>query len=296
MSEFRKQKKKTPYPNINQLKIIAAAKTEALKTNGVIEKNVLSAAVVAEEAQLAVEAGIDLQSLRKQNVIKFDTDKYRLQEAVTEALRLPADMSTKLGSLHDTSILPLADTSSGCGYRGYGTEWIKRWKSKWEHSHQWYEALYLALLEDIVLPYVNDPRGICFQRDPTFRCHIAGDPQPSGRVHCDADYGHSSAEVNFWIPLSSEVGGTNSLYCESSPGSGDYTSFDIKYGEIVCFWGNQCNHYTVPNTTDVTRVSVDLRVLPRSLYDLTASPSSHFAIGGFFGHMYRDEDGNVVVK
>ena len=32
------------------------------------------------------------------------------------------------------------------------------------------------------------------------------------------------------------------------------------------FWGNQCQHYTVANTTRHTRVSFDFRVIPRSRY------------------------------
>jgi hypothetical protein len=295
MSEFANANPKKPYPNVNQLKVIAAEKTRALERDGVIAKNEIPTEVVEEEESHAASAGIDLAALRKQQVVRFDTSKFQFREAVAEALGLPADMAVKLDSLHDTSILPVADTSSGCGYRGYGTEWIKRWKTNFEFSHQRYRKLYLRLLEELVLPYVGDPRGICFQRDPTFRCHVAGDPQPTGRVHCDSDYGHTSAEINFWLPLSSAVFGANSIYCESEPGVGDYASFDIQYGELVVFWGSQCNHYTVPNTTGVTRVSVDFRVLPRSLYNLPNSPRAHFAIGGFFGHMYRDEEGSIVV-
>ena len=32
------------------------------------------------------------------------------------------------------------------------------------------------------------------------------------------------------------------------------------------FWGNQCEHYTVANTSGSTRVSFDFRVIPRSRY------------------------------
>lgn len=296
-----KTKKKSPCPNIKELNIICSKKAEALKNVGVIAKNVIPPEFIAEESRLAAEADLDLEALRRQTVIPYDTEKYQFQEAVAEALRLPKDMSSRLGSLHETSYVAIAARSGGCAYRGYGNEWIKRWKSGQlantpHHCNQWYCELYLSLLKDIVLPYINDPRGICFQRDPTFRCHIAGDPLPTGRVHCDGDYGHSPAEINFWVPFSNTVGGSNSIYCESVPGAGDYSSFDMKYGEMMCFWGSQCNHYTVPNSSETTRVSVDFRILPRSLYDLTDIPTSHFALGGFFGHMYKDPEGNIVIE
>jgi len=301
VQEFTKKKKKTPYPNVKELKGIATSKTEALQNDGIIAKNIVPPELIEEESRLALEAGIDFEILRKQTVIKYDIEKYKFQEAIAEALAIPKEFSTKLGSLHETSLLPVAEASSGRGYRGHGTEWIKRWKSGQlintpQHCNQYYSKLYLKLLQELILPYINDPRGICFQRDPTFRCHIAGDPLPTGRVHCDADYGHSTAEINFWIPFSSTVYGSNSIYCESAPGAGDYNSFDMEYGEIMCFWGSQCNHYTVPNTSNVTRISVDFRVLPRSLYDMTDMPGSHFAIGGFFGHMFTDPEGNVVIQ
>ena len=37
-------------------------------------------------------------------------------------------------------------------------------------------------------------------------------------------------------------------------------------GQCVLFWGNQCLHYTLPNDTDTTRVSIDFRVVPKSYY------------------------------
>ena len=46
------------------------------------------------------------------------------------------------------------------------------------------------------------------------------------------------------------------------------------YGQCVRFWGNQCRHYTTENTSDVTRVSLDLRVIPEALFrSAHASPT-----------------------
>jgi hypothetical protein len=38
-----------------------------------------------------------------------------------------------------------------------------------------------------------------------------------------------------------------------------------RYGELQLFYGNQCVHYTLPNATDHTRVSIDFRVIPRTV-------------------------------
>jgi hypothetical protein len=45
---------------------------------------------------------------------------------------------------------------------------------------------------------------------------------------------------------------------------GDYHSFDIdgSAGQFMRFYGNQCRHYTMDNTTEMTRISFDFRVIP----------------------------------
>jgi hypothetical protein len=148
-------------------------------------------------------------------------------------------------------------------------------------------------LADVVLPHIGDPRGICYQRDPTFRCHVPGGGPPNGRPHCDASYGHSRAELNFWLPLTA-VWGSNSLYSESAPGRADFAPFELHHGQIARFWGNQCHHYTTPNHTGSCRVSLDFRVVPRSCFlerypgGMRDDGSLNFSIGGFFGWMGPD--------
>ena len=87
-----------------------------------------------------------------------------------------------------------------------------------------------------------------------------------GKRHCDADYFHQPNEINVWIPLVERVWGSNSLYCESSPGAADFAPFEATRGQFVRFYGNQAVHYTVTNTTNVTRVSFDLRLVPKPLF------------------------------
>ena len=71
VQEFTKKKKKTPYPNVKELKGIATSKTEALQNDGIIAKNIVPPELIEEESRLALEAGIDFEILRKQTVIKY---------------------------------------------------------------------------------------------------------------------------------------------------------------------------------------------------------------------------------
>jgi hypothetical protein len=100
-------------------------------------------------------------------------------------------------------------------------------------------------------------------------------PQPSALLvlsghllvhkHCDADYHHQQNEINFWLPLTRSFG-NNTLWSESAPGRQDFHPFELEVGEMMQFWGNQCTHYTVPNDTDHTRITVDFRVIPLPQY------------------------------
>ena len=79
-------------------------------------------------------------------------------------------------------------------------------------------------------------------------------------------------------------------------GLGDHAPFESRGpGELIRFWGHSCEHYTVPNDTGQTRVSIDFRVVPsRELYR-GAYEGSHrsdglmrFAEGAYFETMRVD--------
>jgi hypothetical protein len=63
-----------------------------------------------------------------------------------------------------------------------------------------------------------------------------------------------------------------------------------QWGMAHRFYANGCRHYTVPNSTNTTRVSLDLRVVPGPLFDNDWVGSRHhttgrqaFFVGGYYG-------------
>ena len=62
----------------------------------------------------------------------------------------------------------------------------------------------------------------------------------------------------------------------------------------MLFWGNQCLHYTLPNDTDTTSVSIDFRVVPREFYQtvskdcLRLDGQPRFSLGAYY-----DETGPI---
>lgn len=78
--------------------------------------------------------------------------------------------------------------------------------------------------------------------------------------HCDMAYGHSMGNINFHIPLTPTYG-TNALYTESHPGREDWHPLKTKsIGLGYSFDGARNLHFTLENTTQHTRVSIDFRI------------------------------------
>jgi hypothetical protein len=102
------------------------------------------------------------------------------------------------------------------------------------------------------------------QAVPSMRCHLAGAGTVSA-FHRDGDpkYRITPGLINGWVPLTT-VGGANSLYVESSPGSGDHRPLELTPGQIVIFDAFHLEHGSYPNRTESTRVSFDFRFMPNA--------------------------------
>jgi hypothetical protein len=155
------------------------------------------------------------------------------------------------------------------------------WRSELDRCMQLFVSKSVAEALDAA---AHGYHSIVYQAQPSLRVHLPH-AKCGIKLHKDADYYHQPNELNIWIPLSTGVGGTNSLYLESAPGAGDFTPFEVGVGSFQRFWGNQCAHHTVVNTSDVTRVSLDVRVVPKELHDdAWAAPHGHvcFRLGEYY--------------
>ena len=87
------------------------------------------------------------------------------------------------------------------------------------------------------------------------------------KVHADSLYGHQEGEVNFWMPFTS-IDKTSTLWAETEPGKGDwYPFYPLGPGGCWRFPGTNCRHFTKPNVSGKTRVSLDFRCSVASCYD-----------------------------
>jgi hypothetical protein len=183
-----------------------------------------------------------------------------------------------------------------------------RWKTSGAQNSPTIMKIYHAFIADVIAPLVKQygDSEFYYSKIPLLRTHF---PSPhvsctapssssnnskksrrtkrngvSTQRHTDGRYGHPSGECNVWLPLNHKVWGTNSLYRDSSPWSGEITStaLALDYGEAALFYGNRIPHETVPNHTSITRCSLDFRIIPGSLFEPFYRPQPYNESGGYY--------------
>ena len=120
----------------------------------------------------------------------------------------------------------------------------------------------------------NDIFGfaLVFQRLPSLRIHYPGYTS-YGVMHTDREYNHPADEINIWVPITRTTK-TASMVIESAVGAGDYAPVELDYGKLLIF-DSALTHGNTVNREGFTRMSFDMRVIPRDRYQ---DPSGTFSI------------------
>jgi cytidyltransferase-like protein len=139
-------------------------------------------------------------------------------------------------------------------------------------GRKWFLSLLLAMLYLILT--------VCKYSNPTL-------PHNVPIAHADVAYGHHPCSINFYVPLT-PIGETCTLFLESRPGSEDWHPLEGDFGSIKHFAGAVCAHWTPLNKTDRTRVSLDFRIIPDSLFRVLADGGS---VRGGQRDVYRQTEG-----
>ena len=234
----------------------------------------------ADEATKSLFSDEQLAVAREEVVFCYDTNHFPFEELFRRMFQLEGVQQIELSQLHTMEMseerAPLS-LALMHGFKVAGRKCPAKWnkalarkkdrlrKFVTSKAYRDFHDVFLAFVQQVIVPLIGDKCGLVFQDPPTFRVQLPSSA-PIGKVHKDSDYEcHVDTEINVWVPVT-RVWGTNTLHTESAPGLGDFHPLEARYGEAVRFWGNQCLHYTVPNDTDCTRVSFDFRVIPRSRY------------------------------
>ena len=154
--------------------------------------------------------------------------------------------------------------------------------------------IYNKFIKDCIVPLFKDTT-LMVQKEPSFRIHLPNntalgkrsDQESDERIglHCDSWYNHPEEEINFILTITGQED-TNSCYIETQPKSNNFFPLKIQKGEFISFYGNKCLHYNMLNKTGKTRISLDFRVIPGSIYKDSLDESIHskrkFIIGEYY--------------
>jgi len=230
-------------------------------------------------------------ALRTELLIEYDVEQYPFSQLLSEVLA----PGVRLDRLHETDDVRgwlrdmLSNDSRGHAMRRNIID--KRFKTVggFKGNDKLWEC-YISFVRAVIAPMIGDSDGILYQIEPNFRCHLPGTGHKLVKPHRDSDYFHQPNEINFWLPCTTCFG-ANTLWAESAPGRRDFRPFELHPGQLMRFWGHDCEHFTVPNDTDHCRVSIDFRCIPRKLYrdqywqSHMGNGLPRFAEGGFFASM-----------
>lgn len=202
--------------------------------------------------------------------IQYNTNKYPFKEILKDILEVE-----NLESLHllkEYELLVREKDQSTIWHKKY----YDNFKSKFQNT-------YLSLIKEI--KEVFEFTEIIYQKIPTFRVQLGNGNLGVGEWHKDKAYNHGTSEVNFWLPFV-DTTEYNSIWMESKEDKGDYIPYTVKYGEILVFNGANLLHGNKNNITDITRTSIDFRLVdplkftPNSKGSINTNTT--FDIGGYF--------------
>ena len=212
-------------------------------------------------------------------IYKYDDKKYDFCSLISELFV----GCQRLEELH--MALPHEEIYDIVNFENDNETWFhKVFYDKLNRGWPEFNNLYKEFISDVVTGVMGNNEFV-FQTRPTFRVQIPMN-KSVGEFHRDYDYNHQLGEINFVLALTDMLD-SGTIWIESFPGLRNYHPINVKKGNMAIFNGNMCTHGNKINKTDLTRVSMDFRVLSKNLYDpyfekSSSSKNIPMLIGGYY--------------
>jgi ectoine hydroxylase-related dioxygenase (phytanoyl-CoA dioxygenase family) len=134
----------------------------------------------------------------------------------------------------------------------------KKFYSLYENENSEFLHTYRRFVGHIASSYFEND-NIIYQTKPTFRVQTPNNIAVA-KWHKDKAYNHSANEINIFLPLTRAFD-TNTIWVESEEDKADYSPMNAEVGEFYIWNGANLMHGNKQNTTGVSRVSVDFRII-----------------------------------
>ena len=193
------------------------------------------------------------------NQITFDKKKYDMVTIIQNLF------DYKLNKLHELVDEYKWDGKDNLGMDSH-TKLHKKFYKKLDDGWDQLKEIYNNFAKEVLLPYLGLNEAL-LQIYPNFRIQFP-ENKAITTPHYDSDdlHHHPYGEINFIFALT-DMFDTNTIWTEKTCRREDYIALEQKAGECMSFGGNTHTHFNKLNTTGVTRVSFDFRILPLNYYD-----------------------------
>ena len=221
------------------------------------------------------------------HILNYDNNNYSFYQLITEYFKKKYKNFKYLETIHellDTGCLLKEDNDFYksaipiFGKTDRKSIFVKEFYKLFDSDYS-FLLQYLNFIINEIKPLFHNENKLVIQKTPNIRFHLPNcsnigklDTDPSENViglHCDSQFNHPESECNFVIPIT-QMFDTNSIYYENTPNSDSefekYSNIKMDKNNFFMGYLNKCKHYNKINKTDLTRVSLDFRVIPYSKF------------------------------
>jgi len=180
--------------------------------------------------------------------VSYDTGKYPFADILAKTVFHVADLS-RLHEKHGTAGATYDDNMA-----------LRELLNTMDEKNE-FHPVYEAFMREVI----NVPLFYGYVKlvPPVFRVQMAHSNSVSA-WHRDVDVTGYGRMITAWIPFV-DTSGSNTIWVETEYGKQDYTPVPVRYGEILLFDSAWLWHGSVSNDTEMTRVSMDARMIPPTL-------------------------------
>ena len=177
--------------------------------------------------------------------LQYDTARLPFKEAVQKAL----DVDYPLEDLHKFFSWELKNRETD--------QFTPLHKQYYDNFELVVAPLWERFVSEVIAPKMQG--DFLYQKIPTFRVQLPNNVAV-GEFHKDSKYGHQEGALNLYIPFT-ELNKYNTIQVETKEGSNEYTPMICRYGEFFEWDGITRNHGNLVNESNITRVSIDARIV-----------------------------------
>lgn len=259
---------------------------------------------IPQETHKTIVPKLDFYNIewsQETNIFYYDISIYNFTNLITNLYRTEFKNDCSLFEIHnyfDNEIINYYNKDIIFGKNDRNNKLIKRFHNYVDNNNEFIN-LYKLFIKNYIGKLFPDEEFIIYQKTPNIRFHIPNQTS-IGKLETDINtdviginkestFGHNLMELNIILPLTMMFN-TNSIQFEKTPNSNidfnKYESLTLDNNTISIIYLNQCLYYNKINKTNYTRVSLDFRIIPGSLYKPSNFKSitslKQFIIGDYY--------------